>query len=52
MIYTTLKRYINQGNLDNIQDKLDVFYANDRITKEQYEELCELLRLKLAEDDT
>lgn len=49
MIYNTLKRYISQGKTDGLQDKLDVFYLGDRITKEQYEELCELLKLKLAE---
>lgn len=45
MTYIVMKKIIENGktsgNLDIIdtQNKLDVFFANNRITQEQYEEL-------------
>ena len=44
MLYRTLKRMIERGQTDGMSDKLDVFYAADKITKEQYEELTGLLK--------
>ena len=43
MLYRTLKRMIELGNTDGMAEKLDVFYAADKITKEQYTELVSLL---------
>ena len=43
MLYRTLKRMIERGNLDGMKDKLDIFYATDKITKEQYTELVNML---------
>lgn len=43
MLYRTLKRMIERGNTDGIVEKLDVFYAADKITREQYTELVALL---------
>lgn len=45
MLYKVLKRTIERGNydLDDMQEKLDVFYAGDRITTTQYNELTALI---------
>ena len=43
MLYRTLKRMIERGNTEGMAEKLDVFYAADKITKEQYTELVTLL---------
>ena len=51
MIYTLLKRMITTGNYekDDMQNKLDVFFAVNRITEEQYLELTNLINSKEAE---
>ena len=51
MIYQLLKRMITTGNYekDDMQNKLDVFFAVNRITEEQYLELTELINSKQAE---
>lgn len=43
MLYRTLKRMIEKGNTEGIEKKLDIFFAADKITLEQYTELTELL---------
>ena len=45
MLYRVLKRTIERGGYDaaEMRDKLDVFYAADRITQAQYTELVELM---------
>jgi len=44
MTYIAMKKIIEAGNFDkeDIMVKLDVFYAGDRITKAQYQELAAL----------
>ena len=51
MIYTLLKRMITTGNYekDDMQNKLNVFFAVNQITQEQYLELTELINSKQAE---
>ena len=51
MIYTLLKRMIVTGNYekDDMQNKLNVFFAVNQITQEQYLELTELINSKEAE---
>ena len=51
MIYTLLKRMITTNNYqkDDMQNKLDIFFAVNRITEEQYLELTELINSKQAE---
>ena len=51
MIYKLLKRMITTGNYEkeDMQNKLDVFFAVNRITEEQYLELTELINSKSAE---
>ena len=45
MLYLVLKRTVERGgyNVVDIQNKLDVFFAADRITQTQYTELSGLI---------
>lgn len=43
MLYNILKRLIEKGQTEGLKVKLDVFYATDRIRKEEYEELTALI---------
>ena len=51
MIYALLKRMITKGNYEkeDMHNKLDIFFAVNRITEEQYLELTELINSKSAE---
>ena len=43
MLYRTLKRMIERKNTDGVQEKLDIFYAADKLTKSEYEGLTAML---------
>lgn len=43
ILYRTLKRMIERGNIEGMIEKLDIFYAADKITEEQYIELTNML---------
>lgn len=43
MLYRTLKRMIERGNTEGMAEKLDIFYATNKITHDQYKELVLLL---------
>lgn len=43
MLYRTLKRMIEKGQIDGMAEKLDIFMAANKITIEQYEELIAML---------
>jgi hypothetical protein len=43
MLYRTLKRMIERGQIDGMADKLDIFYAADKLTEAEYIELVALL---------
>jgi len=45
MTYLAMKKIIEAGNFDrdDVMDKLDIFYAGNRITKNQYQELVALV---------
>lgn len=43
MLYRTLKRMIERGQTEAMAEKLDIFFATDRITKPEYEELAAML---------
>ena len=45
MLYRTLKRMIERGQTEGMQDKLDLFYAMDKITEAQYQELTAMLEV-------
>ncbi len=44
MLYRTLKRLIELGRTEGLEEKIDVFYAAGKLTEEQYSELIELLK--------
>lgn len=44
MLYRTLKRMIERGQVEGMVEKLDIFFAADKITQEQYTELVNMLK--------
>ncbi len=45
LIYRVCKRTIQRGNYPNdMQMRLDVFYAASKLTTEQYDELCGMIK--------
>ena len=44
MIYELCKKLIALGKTEGLEDKLDVYLLNNRITSEQYNELIVLIR--------
>ena len=43
MLYRTLKRMIERGQTAGMAEKLDIFYAADKLTEAQYTELTNML---------
>ena len=43
MLYRTLKRMIERGNVAGMEEKLDIFFAAGKITEAEYTELVLLL---------
>ena len=43
MLYRTLKRMIERGQTDGLEDKLDIFFAAGTLTEAEYNELLGLL---------
>lgn len=43
MLYRTVKRLMERGQTQGLGEKLDVFFAADKLTREEYEELTGLL---------
>ena len=43
MLYRTLKRLIEMGNTTGLEEKIDIFFAAGKITKEEYDSLVESL---------
>lgn len=48
MLYRTLKRMIERGQIEGMEVKLDVFYAASKISGEEYTELIGMLPNKEA----
>lgn len=44
MLYRVLKRLIELGKTEGLEERIDVFFAAGKITEEQYNELIELLK--------
>lgn len=44
MLYRMLKRLIELGKTEGLEEQIDVFFAAGKITEEQYNELIELLK--------
>lgn len=43
MLYRTLKRMIERGQVDGMAEKLDIFFAANKITEAEYAELTAML---------
>lgn len=43
MLYRTLRRMIERGQIAGMEEKLDIFYAADKLTEAQYTELMAML---------
>ena len=43
MLYRTLKRMIERGQVDGMAEKLDIFFAANKITEAEYTELTAML---------
>ena len=43
MLYRTLKRMIERGNTEGMVEKLDIFYAADKLSEAEYLELTGML---------
>lgn len=43
MLYRTLKRMIERGQVEGLAEKIDIFYAAGKLNTEQYNELVDLL---------
>ena len=44
MLYRMLKRLIELGKSEGLEERIDVFFAAGKITEDQYNELMESLR--------
>lgn len=44
MLYRTLKRLIELGNTEGLNEKIDIFFATSKITTEEYNILIGNLR--------
>jgi len=48
MLYRTLKRMIERGQIKDIARKLDIFFAADKLSEQEYQELAGLLAVQGA----
>lgn len=44
MLYRMLKRLIELGKIEGLEERIDVFFAGGKITEDQYNELTEMLK--------
>jgi hypothetical protein len=43
MLYRTLKRMIERGRTEGMEEKLDIFFAAGKLTESEYKELTAML---------
>ena len=43
MLYRTLKRMIERGQVEGLAERIDIFYAAGKITTDEYNELTAVL---------
>ena len=43
MLYRTLKRLIEKGKTEGLAEKIDIFFAADKLTEAEYNELTAML---------
>ena len=44
MLYRTLKRMIERGQTDGLEEKIDIFFAASKLTGSEYQELVAMLK--------
>lgn len=44
MLYRVLKRLIELGKTEGLEERIDVFFAAGKLTEDQYNELIEMLK--------
>lgn len=44
MLYRTLKRMIERGNISGMEEKIDIFFAAGKLTKDEYNSLLSMLK--------
>ncbi len=48
MLYRTIKRMIERNQVEGLESKIDIFFAANKLTEEEYIELIGLLPKKEA----
>lgn len=46
MLYRTLKRMIERGQINGLEEKIDIFFAASKLTESEYQELIAMLKAK------
>lgn len=46
MLYRTIKRMIERGQTEDIEEKIDIFFATGKLTNEEYQELLGMLHVE------
>lgn len=46
MLYRTLKRMIERGQTNGLEEKIDIFFAASKLTESEYQELIAMLKTK------
>lgn len=44
MLYRTLKRMIERGQTNGLEEKIDIFFAAGKLTESEYQELIAMLK--------
>ena len=50
MLYRTLKRMIERGQTEGMEEKIDLFFAAGKLTEAEYTELMDMLHPKTEAD--
>lgn len=46
MLYRTLKRMIERGQTNGLEEKIDIFFVASKLTESEYQELIAMLKAK------
>lgn len=44
MLYRTLKRMIERGQTNSLEEKIDIFFAAGKLTESEYQELIAMFK--------
>ena len=47
MLYRTLKRMIERGKPEGLEEKIDIFFAVGKVTESEYQELIGMLHAEV-----